>query len=592
MRWGRAWAGAWAGAWVCAVATVVDTVCIVAMGSPFSVDTLVSRGFPLVTVAGLVSGVMGSLVLSRHPRHPIGRLLAFAGVVTSLSVAFDAYATWVLDAGGPGPEALARVTSWLASVLNTNLPLAAFAVVVLLAPDGRLRSRRWWPVVVLAVVGAVLVELAPFVEPATYATSDPDPQSAIATSGRAWGFTLLEIAFVLALVSVVGRERRAVGVERVQTRWFSAAAAGVAATLGWLTLLRAVRPDGDIAVATLVPLATAFLVFPVLIAVAVIGYRLYDIEVIVNRAWVLLGASAFVGGAYVGLVTLAGTATADFWTAAVTAVLVAMVFQPLRVRLLRLAERLAYVDQAPPYLALADLSRRLGRSPDPERLLELLADACSHATGAAAAGADLVHGDGSVTRAAAPAGATPTSADAVVQEVRLGGVLLGRLWVQPHPGRALRRRDLLVLNGLGDQAGVAFRNLRLDDDLRRHVAELGAATQRLERTSRGLRLARADELARLQEALAHRVVPRLDAARADLEALVRGGSETGPDPLDPLDPLGALDALDALKPIDPLDPLDPLDPAWARVAGELTVAQAELRTLSHGLRTTATAPPA
>ena len=86
MRWGRAWAVAV----VCAVASVVDTVCIVAMGSPFSVDTLVSRGFPLVTVAGLASGVMGSLVLSRHPRHAIGRLLAFAvmadGTVGSLTV--------------------------------------------------------------------------------------------------------------------------------------------------------------------------------------------------------------------------------------------------------------------------------------------------------------------------------------------------------------------------------------------------------------------------------------------------------------------------------------------------------------------------
>ena len=563
MTWGRAWAAAV----VCAVATVVDTVCIVAMGSPFSVDTLVSRGFPLVTVAGLVSGVMGSLVLSRHPRHPIGRLLAFAGLVTSMSVAFDAYGTWVLDDGGPGPEPVAHVTSWLASVLNTNLPLAAFAVVVLLAPDGRFRSRRWWWVVGLAVLGAALVELAPFAEPATYATSDPDPQSPLARSGRAWGFTLLELAFLLSLVSVFGRERRAVGVERVQIRWFSAAAAGLAATLGWLTLLRSVDPGGDIAVVTLVPLATAFMVFPVFIAVAVVGYRLYDIEVIVNRAWLLLGASLFVGGAYVGVVTLAGTSTAEFWTAAVTAALVATVFQPVRVQLVRLAERLAYGDQAPPYLALADLSRRLGRSPDPERLLELLAEACSHATGAAAAGADLVHDDGSVTRAAAPAGAVPKAAEAVEQEVRYGGVLLGRLWVQPHPGRALRRRDLLVLNGLGDQAGVAFRNLRLDDDLRRHVRELDEATQRLELASRRLRQASADELARLTSALAHRVVPRLDAARHDLETLASGSHVVG-------------------RP----DPLDPLDPAWSRVAAELAAAQAELRTLSHGLRTNAAGP--
>ena len=556
MRWGRAWAVAV----VCTVATVVDTVCIVAMGSPFAVDTLVSRGFPLVTIAGLASGVMGSLVLSRHPGHPIGRLLAFAGLVTSLSVAFDAYGTWVLDAGGPGPQAPAHVLSWLASVLNTNLPLAAFVVVVLLAPDGRLRSRGWWSVVLLAVVGAVLVELAPFAEPATYATSDPDPQSALATGGRAWGFTLLEVAFLLALVSVFGRERQAVGLQRIQIRWFSAAAAGLATTLGWLTLLRYARPDGDIAVVTLVPLATAFMVFPVFIAVAVVGYRLYDIEVIVNRAWVLLGASAFVGGAYVVVVTLAGTSTAEFWPAALTAVLVATVFQPVRVRLVRLAERLAYGDQAPPYLALADLSRRLGRSPDPDRLLELLADACSHATGAAAAGADLVHDDGSVTRAAAPAGARPRPGEAVEQEVRHGGVLLGRLWVQPHPGRALRRRDLLVLNGLGEQAGIAFRNLRLDDDLRRHVGELAGATERLERTSQGLRQARADELARLQTALAHQVVPRLDEARRDLGVLVGEGN-------------GAAST-----------PLDPGDPAWARVAEQLTAAQAELRTLSHGLR--------
>lgn len=546
----RRWA--WVPAAVCLVAAAVNTVSIVLLGSPFSVETLANRGFPLVTIGGLVSGLMGSLVLSNHPRHRIGRLLAFSGIVTSLSLAFDAYATWVLDAGGAGPHRLAQVLSWLASALNGNLTTGAFAVIVLLAPAGTLLSRRWRVVVAIAVLGAAMMEIGPFVEPGTYATSDPQPQTAIGRMGFTFGAMLLEVAFLLAVVSVIRRQRRASGVERVQLRWFSAAAVTLAATLAWLVLLPLVAPDGDILVAMIVPFMAATMIFPVAIAIAVLGYRLYDIELILNRAWLFVGATAFVGGAYVVVVATVGTAVSEFWPSAFTAALVACAFQPVRVLLVRVADRLAYGDQAAPYQALADLSRRLGHTPDPNRLLESVAEACVRGTGVAASRADLFHADGSTSSTTVPAGAALVG-KVNHFDIRYGEAILGALYVQARPGRALRRRELEVLAGLADQAGVALHKLRLDDVLKQHIAQLNEAAVGLEQSRDQLRRARADQLAHLERSLGRDVAPRLDATCQQIEDLIQG--------------------------VPPAD-----HPAWRKLASELTVAQDELRRLSHQLR--------
>src|SRR4249920_635305 len=134
-RKSRIW---WVAAAGCLLAAIVNTIFIVAAGNPLSVDTLANRGFPLITLAALITGAMGSLVLSRRPRHPTGRLLAAAGLVTATTLACDAYAFWVLAGGGSGPTPLVLFVNWLSSALGGNITLACFAIILLLGPDGAL----------------------------------------------------------------------------------------------------------------------------------------------------------------------------------------------------------------------------------------------------------------------------------------------------------------------------------------------------------------------------------------------------------------------------------------------------------------------
>jgi hypothetical protein len=547
---GRAW---WLGGVVCLVAAVVNTVFIAAALDPFAVDTLADRGFPFVTLAALLCGTMGSLVLSRRSRHPIGRLLVLCGVVTALSLACDAYAYWVLAGGGHGPAPVVMAVNWLASALNGNITLAGFAVIFLLAPDGTPASPRWRVAIAVAVAGATLMELPPFVEPMTYLTAtDPVATTPAARLARLAGALLLVGAFVAALVSLVRRQRRSTGLQRAQIRWFSSAAGFLAVAWGWLILVQYAVPGASYAL-SIVPLMTAVLWFPVAIAIAVLGHRLYEIELILNRGWLLLGATAFVGVGYVVLVTVVSTSMAGFWASALAAATVACAFQPLRVRLVQLADRLAYGDQARPYLALADLSRRLHHTPDQARLLLSVAEACSQATGAAAARVDLFDAAGTrLDTAIAPAGAVLDEAAAVRLDVRYWGETLGALWVQPAAGRALRRRDLLVLTGFSEQAGVALRNLRLDDELAERVAELGEVVAGLQESRERVLRARNDQLAALERSLARDVAPRLETVAGELD---RRADEVPP----------------------------PDDRSWAVVDTELAAAREQLRSISHGL---------
>ncbi len=171
--------------------------------------------------------------------------------------------------------------------------------------------------------------------------------------------------------------------------WIAASAAFLAFGLVWMVAMQAVQ-GGQTLLAAL-PLFTAYLAFPVCTAVAVLRHRLFDIDLIVNRALVVTLATAVVAVGYVAAVVVLGAAigTGGFWPSLLATALVAMAFQPLRRWVVRVADRLAYGPAAAPYEALADFSRRLGESPDPTTLLSAVADAAGTAVGARAATARI-----------------------------------------------------------------------------------------------------------------------------------------------------------------------------------------------------------
>src|SRR5688572_19944665 len=122
------------------------------------------HGWPLVNVAGLGSAVLGAVILSAHPRHPIGWILNGIGVSTSISLAAESYGIWVLQYDGPGTATQGHLAGWLAAVLGGPTALAFLTGVFLLVPAGTYLSDRWrwvaraaWAGLGLYVVGLVIV---------------------------------------------------------------------------------------------------------------------------------------------------------------------------------------------------------------------------------------------------------------------------------------------------------------------------------------------------------------------------------------------------------------------------------------------------
>ena len=505
---------AWGIACVALAAFVVDTAVSAAYGSLRSEETWAEHGWPLATLATVGSAVMGALIVSRYPRHVIGWLLCIAGV-SAVSLPLEAYSIWVLDHDGPGSDTAGHVAGWVSVLIGAPLATPAVSLVYLLAPDGRLPSPRWRWAAMTSVLGLVLYTAGILtLDPATFDLSvdeDVAPVTAVLASS---GILLIAAGLVATAVSVVLRLRRAQGERRRQLLWVAVSASFLAGGFVWLLVVQLVTGEETQSLLSAGPLFTAYLVFPVCIAVAVLRHRLFDIDLIVNRALVLGLATATVASGYVVLVVLIGGQLGDgtpgFWGSMLATAVVALAFQPLRRRVVRAADRIAFGASAAPYEALADFSRRLGDSPDPRTLLPAVAEASGSAVGARRALARLSPTADAPEHAAtwppgAPAGDLPVEFAVVA-----GGEQLGSITVEMPPGRALRPEDTRLLQDLADQAAIAFRNVRLTTELADRVDQLDRRAEALRASRRRLVVVGDEEKARFAATLRRRVLPHLD----------------------------------------------------------------------------------
>ena len=131
---------AWSVVGVAGLATFLDTVFTAAHRSLWSESTWAEHGWPLAPLANLGCALMGALIVSRHPRHPLGWLLVVASLL-SVTLAAEAYGVWVLDGDGPGPESWGHLALWAGPLLGWPA-FTALVLVFLLAPDGHLPSPR------------------------------------------------------------------------------------------------------------------------------------------------------------------------------------------------------------------------------------------------------------------------------------------------------------------------------------------------------------------------------------------------------------------------------------------------------------------
>jgi hypothetical protein len=302
---------------------------------------------PLV-VAGSFT-VVGLVVARRQPRNPMGWLLAGVGTLVPLTVAGGYYAVLVYRLGYRlpfGPVALLLDVSWAAAFML--LPLA-----ILLFPDGRLPSRRWqWILRVYVALSAGFVIAVSWAAVNSLGTREPIDASGGVTAvdhPAGWVATVQVVALLLLapfwlafVVRQVQSWRHADGERRQQLKWLVSGAAicMIAVTIPAAgTALDPQAPAAVIAAASILYGLLAAL--PVCLGVAILKYRLYDIDRIISRTLAYGIVTGLLVGLYAGLVLLA-TRVLSFHTpvaVAASTLAAAALFNPLRRRVQKAVDR-------------------------------------------------------------------------------------------------------------------------------------------------------------------------------------------------------------------------------------------------------------
>jgi hypothetical protein len=325
-----------------------------------------------VAVSGLVFGATGSLVASRVPRNLIGWIFCVLALLFEFSVFSDAYVAYGSQASGflPGSAWVGWTSQWTTNALIPALIILCF----LLFPTGSLPSVRWralvWVVVGVAAVHAASVALAPGTL-VDYPIENPagiEFAGGLRALAEASILVLVIPLMVLSVVSLFVRLRRSSGAERQQLKWFAYAAALLASELvvvnGLALLGGAIERQASELVLFLVFLVVLSSI-PVAMGVAILKYRLYDIDLLINRTLVygsltVLLASAYVG-CVVGLQAVLRTITGQESTLTIVAstLLIAALFTPLRRRVQGFVDRSFYRRKYDAARTLAAFNARL-----------------------------------------------------------------------------------------------------------------------------------------------------------------------------------------------------------------------------------------
>ena len=288
-------------------AAFVATLCLVA---GMAILILVAPDAPLqdawgfrggAAVLAVAFGGVGALVALRVPGNRIGALLVAIGFWAA-AIGFSAeYAVYGLTVA-PGTVPFARAASWLATWVWVPFAGLSTTFLVLVFPDGRLLSPRWRPVAWLAAVAIAVTAAAMALLPGPINNVPTlDNPLGVSTSTApvvqvvaSLGFVLLAIAVVLSATSLVLRVRRSDGVARQQLKWFTAAAVFAGLTLAGPATLFNLAITGDPSAPTVkafeILTMIALLLVPIAVGIAVLRYRLYEIDRLISRtiSWAIV----------------------------------------------------------------------------------------------------------------------------------------------------------------------------------------------------------------------------------------------------------------------------------------------------------------
>jgi signal transduction histidine kinase len=439
-------------------------------------------------VTTIIYALMGALVASRHPLNPIGWIFCTVGVLLALTSL--AFAYWVADESGimslPGIEFALWLDIWI-WIPATMLPLT---FLLLLFPDGRLPSPRWRPIAWSAGLGIAAYTLSIALHPEPPIESTP-PSNPFGIRGATdildllanVALPLLVIGAFGSLAALVVRFRRSRGIEREQLKWL--AYASVIAILGLAVsgVLSAIWPDDQwIFELNLIMVNVALALLATASGIAILRYRLYDIDLLINRTVVYGALSAGVVVIYVllvGSLSILFASSGNFVIALLATGLTALLAQPLLNRLQRGVNRLMYGERDDPYTVLSSLGQQLKTTLAPTAVLPSIAEAVGQALKLPYVALALKQGPGLKIVAAygMPSG-DHLQLPLVYQTETVGQMLVAHR----APGESFTPSERRLLDDIALQAGIAAHAVRLTADLQ--CAREGLVTAREEERRR------------------------------------------------------------------------------------------------------------
>ncbi|HSJ51985.1 MAG TPA: histidine kinase [Actinomycetota bacterium] len=497
--------------WAFVTVLLVSTLVLLVLNGNFGGEDALFTPIALIMVVAY--STVGALLASRNPSNAIGWLLMSVGVAFALTGSTSEYLeyAYVTNPGSlPAGAMLALISNlfWLPM-------LTAVILLALLFPSGTVPGPRWRYVprglLGLAAVawlagvffpGEIEQELggARLENPIGIQALEP-VINAVTTVG--W-FGVLVVGPPLAITALILRYRSSRGEERQQLRWlaYTGATFAVALVLSYAGALILGEEYGDtlvadvLFIAALIPVAIGI---PLAVGVAVLKYRLYDLDLVVKKTVLYAVVAALLVGAFAVVAVAVGAIAGRTGTGAVVAAgAIGVLFWPAVRLARRVADRIVYGRRATPYEVLAEFSARVGGSYGDEDVLPRMADILRDAVGADQATVWLRVGNELRPAALAPRASgtavaglriagddLPAIEADLSAEVRDRGELLGALAVSMPANDPITLSKERLVRDLAAQAGLVLRNVRLIEELRasrqRLVASQDQERRRLER---------------------------------------------------------------------------------------------------------------
>jgi len=498
-------------------------------------STIADIPFPsiLFIIVYILTGiwpVIGARIVTYHPRHPVGWLLFTTfplAAVDVVSFGYASYATSMAPASLPIPGAILLWLNWSAQPFVT----VSFTLMNLYFPSGRLPSRRWRAVAWISVAALLAYLALQAVEPGPLVLF-PSLANPHAIAGPVWAalmpfyfavITLLTACSMASVISLLLRLQRAQGDERQQIKWLV-----LPAILYWISLpfgfLAEYEPNGIFLVLGVAPALLSVPGIVIAVAFSIFKYRLYDIDLIINRSLVygaltgsVIAIYVLVVGAFGELFQLGGNLVISLLATG----LVAVLFQPLRSRLQRAVNRMMYGERDDPAAVFARLGDLLEASASPQETLPGLVRTIAQTLKLPYAAIEL--GPPGQRQVVAVYGNPSGEIErfALVYQAEVVGSLMVASRGQ---GEELTLADRQLLENIARQAGAVAHAVRL--------------TRELQRSRLRLVTAREEERRRLRRDLHDELGPQLASQALIIDALEKRLRN---------DPISAMRLLEELK---------------------------------------------